>query len=58
MHQLLPDGGRRFLGGTCQLAAYGPELRRAPGESATRLEVRAVNELFTASAPASTELIW
>ncbi len=58
VHQLLPGGGRSFLGGTCQLATYLPRLRRAAGESASRIEVRAVGELFDASAPATTRFAW
>ncbi|KAB7845535.1 endo-beta-N-acetylglucosaminidase [Streptomyces mobaraensis] len=52
LHQRLPDGGVRFLGGTCGHAFYVPELRRTAGEAVTRVEVRAVDELYASSAPA------
>ncbi|MFF4952098.1 endo-beta-N-acetylglucosaminidase [Streptomyces chattanoogensis] len=58
LHRLLPDGGRRFLGGTCGTAFYLPGLRREPGEKALRLEVRAISELFTRSDPAGTVFPW
>lgn len=56
--RVLPDGSRRFLGGTCGTALYLPAVRRAGGERATVLEVRAVDELYAASAPARTTLTW
>ncbi|MFI6767381.1 endo-beta-N-acetylglucosaminidase [Streptomyces sp. NPDC050355] len=58
LHRRLPDGTRRFLGGTCGTAFYLPGLRRAQNEPAARLQVRAVQELFTVSEPAETELPW
>ncbi|UQI46651.1 endo-beta-N-acetylglucosaminidase [Streptomyces sp. HU2014] len=58
LHQLLPGGGRRFLGGTCGHAYYVAALRRAAGEAATRVEVRAVDELYASSAPASVTFRW
>ncbi|UNO44081.1 endo-beta-N-acetylglucosaminidase [Streptomyces sp. MST-110588] len=58
VHQLLPDGARRFLGGTCGTALYIPAVRRTAGERATRLEVRAVGELYTSSAPVPAVVSW
>ncbi|MEV4435753.1 endo-beta-N-acetylglucosaminidase [Streptomyces sp. NPDC049585] len=58
VHQVLPGGERRFLGGTCGHAYYVPVLSRTAGEPATRLEVRAVDELYTASAPAPVTFHW
>ncbi|MBT2384126.1 endo-beta-N-acetylglucosaminidase [Streptomyces sp. ISL-11] len=56
--QVLPGGGRRFLGGTCGHAYYVAALRRAAGEATTRVEVRAVDELYASSAPASVSVRW
>ncbi|MEH6376046.1 endo-beta-N-acetylglucosaminidase, partial [Streptomyces sp. KLMMK] len=58
VRQALPGGGFRFLGGTCGHAYYVPALRRTDGEAATRIEVRAVDELYTASAPAPVTFRW
>ncbi|WP_367138349.1 MULTISPECIES: endo-beta-N-acetylglucosaminidase [Streptomyces] len=58
LRQALPGGRFRFLGGTCGHAYYVPALRRTDGEAATRIEVRAVDELYTASAPASVTFRW
>ncbi|WP_432036003.1 endo-beta-N-acetylglucosaminidase [Streptomyces cucumeris] len=58
LHQVLPDGGRRFLGGTCGTAFYVPALRRADGETASRIDVRAVDELFRCSRPSSVPFVW
>ncbi|MFG2196948.1 endo-beta-N-acetylglucosaminidase [Streptomyces sp. NPDC048639] len=58
VHQLLPGGGRRFLGGTCSPASYVPALRRTGAEAETRLEVRAVGGSYAVSAPASLALQW
>ncbi|MEV4443310.1 endo-beta-N-acetylglucosaminidase, partial [Streptomyces sp. NPDC049577] len=58
LRQVLPGGGFRFLGGTCGHAYYVPALRRTAEEAATRVEVRAVDELYAASAPASVTLRW
>ncbi|MFI9201450.1 endo-beta-N-acetylglucosaminidase [Streptomyces sp. NPDC053048] len=58
LHQVLPGGARRFLGGTCGHAYYVPALRRTADEAATRVEVRAVDELYAASAPASVTYRW
>ncbi|CAM5336033.1 endo-beta-N-acetylglucosaminidase [Streptomyces abikoensis] len=58
LRQALPGGRFRFLGGTCGHAYYVPALRRTDGEAATRIEVRAVDELYTASAPASLTFRW
>ncbi|MEU7150691.1 endo-beta-N-acetylglucosaminidase [Streptomyces sp. NPDC045456] len=56
--QTLPDGKRRFLGGTCGTAFYLPALRRTDGEPGTRLEVRAVGELYGSSAAATAVFTW
>ncbi|MGP3688852.1 endo-beta-N-acetylglucosaminidase [Streptomyces sp. IBSNAI002] len=56
--RVLPDGSRRFLGGTCSAALYLPSVGRAGQERATVLEVRAVDELYAASLPARTTLTW
>ncbi|WP_223838086.1 endo-beta-N-acetylglucosaminidase [Streptomyces venezuelae] len=56
--RVLPDGTRRFLGGTCGTALYVPALERAGRERVTVLEVRAVGERYTASAPARTSYRW
>ncbi|MFH8346180.1 endo-beta-N-acetylglucosaminidase [Streptomyces sp. NPDC018045] len=58
VHQVLPGGQRRFLGGTCGTAFYVPALRRTSGEPGTRLEVRAVGELHTSSAATATVFTW
>ncbi|MEU5418041.1 endo-beta-N-acetylglucosaminidase [Streptomyces sp. NPDC020667] len=58
LHQVLPGGGRRFLGGTCGHAYYVAALRRTATEAATRVEVRAVDELYASSAPASVTFRW
>ncbi|WP_438311171.1 endo-beta-N-acetylglucosaminidase [Streptomyces sp. HUAS TT3] len=58
LHRLLPDGTRRFLGGTCGTALYLPAVVRAGRERAAVFEVRAVDELYAASAPARTTLAW
>ncbi|MFJ3170686.1 endo-beta-N-acetylglucosaminidase [Streptomyces roseus] len=58
LHRLLLDGTRRFLGGTCGTALYLPAVMRAGREPAVRFEVRAVDELYAASAPAATALPW
>lgn len=56
--RVLPDGTRRFLGGTCAAAFYLPEFPRAGRERAAALEVRAVDELYAVSAPARTAFPW
>lgn len=56
--RVLPDGTRRFLGGTCGAALYLPSVRRAGRERAAVFEVRAVDELYAASAPARTTMAW
>lgn len=56
--RVLPDGTRRFLGGTCGTALYLPAVRRAGRERAAVFEVRAVDELYAASAPVRTTLAW
>ncbi|MCW7944789.1 endo-beta-N-acetylglucosaminidase [Streptomyces hygroscopicus] len=61
LHRVLPDGTRRFLGGTCQYAYYvgGPAGPAADqGESTARFELRAVGELYNVSTPATTVHRW
>lgn len=58
LHRILPDGARRFLGGTCQTAFFVPDIRREPGEKAARFQVGAVGELYTTSGAASTAHRW
>ncbi|MFF8594332.1 endo-beta-N-acetylglucosaminidase [Streptomyces sp. NPDC015220] len=58
LHRVLPDGTRRFLGGTGQRAYFVAGLTPAPGERAVRFEVRAVGELYTSSAPATVTHPW
>ncbi|MFH8749010.1 hypothetical protein ACH4GK_11100 [Streptomyces rimosus] len=57
-HPPLPDGKRRFLGGTCETAFFLPAPRCTSGEPRTRLEVRAVGEPHTASAAAASVFTW
>ncbi|MEU6351856.1 endo-beta-N-acetylglucosaminidase [Streptomyces sp. NPDC047072] len=58
LHRVLPDGTRRFLGGTCQRAYFLGGLQPEQGEAAARFELRAVGELYTASAPATVTHTW
>jgi len=58
LYRTLPDGTRRFLGGTCQCAFYAGGLVPEQGETAARFELRAVGELFTISTAATTTHIW
>lgn len=58
LYRTLPDGTRRFLGGTCQRAFYVGGLAAEQGEPAARFELRAVGELFTVSTPATTTHTW
>lgn len=58
LHRVLPDGTRRFLGGTCGTAFFVPGLRREPGEKSARFQVRAVGELYTTSGAASVAHRW
>ncbi|MFE9403717.1 endo-beta-N-acetylglucosaminidase [Streptomyces sp. NPDC006530] len=58
LHRILPDGTRRFLGGTCQNAYYVPGAVAEPGEKSARFEVRAVGELYTVSGPAPAVHPW
>jgi endo-beta-N-acetylglucosaminidase D len=58
LYRTLPDGTRRFLGGTCQRAFYVGSLVPEQGEPAARFELRAVGELFTVSTPATTTHTW
>ncbi|MFG2879076.1 endo-beta-N-acetylglucosaminidase [Streptomyces sp. NPDC048337] len=56
--RVLPDGTRRFLGGTCGTALYVTAVERAGRERAAVFEVRAVDELYALSAAARTTLAW
>ncbi|WP_317446614.1 endo-beta-N-acetylglucosaminidase [Streptomyces collinus] len=58
LHRVLPDGTRRFLGGTCQRALFVAGLRPEPGESAARFELRTVGELYNASTPVTVTHPW
>ncbi|MGW5329012.1 endo-beta-N-acetylglucosaminidase [Streptomyces sp. NPDC004014] len=58
LHRVLPGGTRRFLGGTCQRAHFVTGLLPAPGERAARFELRAVGELYNASAPVTVTHSW
>lgn len=58
LHRLLPDGTRRFLGGTCQRAFFAGGLRPEPGEETARFDLRAVGELYTTSAPVTVTHRW
>ncbi|MEV6398646.1 endo-beta-N-acetylglucosaminidase [Streptomyces sp. NPDC051907] len=58
LHRVLPDGSRRFLGGTCSHAFFVSRLRPEQGEGAARFEVRAVGELYTTSGAASAVHRW
>ncbi|MCG8965743.1 endo-beta-N-acetylglucosaminidase [Streptomyces sp. CL12-4] len=58
LHRVLPDGTRRFLGGTCQRAWFAGGLTPEQGERAARFEVRAVGELYTTSAPVTVTHPW
>ncbi|MFF3941455.1 endo-beta-N-acetylglucosaminidase [Streptomyces phaeofaciens] len=58
LHRVLPDGSRRFLGGTCQAAFYLAGLAPEQGERTARFELRAVGELYTASAPVTVTHTW
>ncbi|GAA4084661.1 endo-beta-N-acetylglucosaminidase [Streptomyces shaanxiensis] len=58
LHRLLPDGTRRFLGGTCQRAFFVGGLGPEQGEQEARFELRAVGELYTTSAPATVTHPW
>ncbi|WP_416981804.1 endo-beta-N-acetylglucosaminidase [Streptomyces sp. T028] len=58
LHRLLPDGTRRFLGGTCQTAFFLTGLAPEQGEEAARFELCAVGELYTASAPVTVSHTW
>ncbi|MCH5670964.1 endo-beta-N-acetylglucosaminidase [Streptomyces gilvus] len=58
LHRLLPDGTRRFLGGTCQKAYFVSGLQPEQGEPAARFELRAVGELYTSSAPVTVTHPW
>ncbi|MEU8887621.1 endo-beta-N-acetylglucosaminidase [Streptomyces sp. NPDC048442] len=59
VHQVLPDGARRFLGGTAGSAYYVPSLHRTSDtEKRAVLEVRAVGPLLSSSRPTTTSLAW
>ncbi|MFJ2261456.1 endo-beta-N-acetylglucosaminidase [Streptomyces sp. NPDC087844] len=58
LHRVMPDGTRRFLGGTAQQAFFVGGLTAEGGETAARFELRAVGELYTASAPATLTHTW
>ncbi|WP_369042753.1 endo-beta-N-acetylglucosaminidase [Streptomyces sp. Midd1] len=58
LHRILPDGTRRFLGGTCQRAFHVAGLAPEQGEAAARFELRSVGELFSVSTPATTTHTW
>ncbi|GHG93814.1 endo-beta-N-acetylglucosaminidase [Streptomyces rubradiris] len=58
LHRLLADGTRRFLGATGQRAWFVTGLRPEQGEPAARFEVRAVGELYNASAPVTVTHPW
>ncbi|MGW0212280.1 hypothetical protein ACWDZ8_43605, partial [Streptomyces sp. NPDC003233] len=55
---LLPDGTRRFLGGTCQRSYFLAGLQPEQGETAARFELRAVGELYNASTPVTVTHPW
>ncbi|MEU3984188.1 endo-beta-N-acetylglucosaminidase [Streptomyces sp. NPDC026672] len=58
LHRLLPDGTRRFLGGTCQRAFFVTGLKPEQGETTARFELRSVGELYTSSAPVTVTHTW
>ncbi|MFG2143394.1 endo-beta-N-acetylglucosaminidase [Streptomyces sp. NPDC048696] len=49
LHRALPDGSRRFVGGTCGTAFFVPGVTPLGAERSARFEIRAVGELYTAS---------
>ncbi|MBW1595489.1 endo-beta-N-acetylglucosaminidase [Streptomyces sp. JJ38] len=51
VHQVLPDGERRFLGATGGTALHLPEVRRSGDEARTALEIRAVGTSYLPSPP-------
>ncbi|MFJ8752754.1 hypothetical protein ACIREO_25965 [Streptomyces sp. NPDC102441] len=58
VHQILPDGTRRFLGGTCGTAFFLSGVRREADERSARFQVRAVDELYGVSDAAVTAHRW
>ena len=58
LHRVLPDGTRRFLGGTCQHAWFAGGLEPEQGERSARFELRAVGELYTSSEPVTVTHTW
>ncbi|MGV9245278.1 hypothetical protein [Streptomyces sp. NPDC003710] len=57
-HRVLPDGTRRFPGGTCRRAYCAGGLAPEQDESVARFELRAVGELYNVSMPATTTPRW
>ncbi|MCF1509643.1 hypothetical protein [Streptomyces glomeratus] len=57
-HSVLPDGTRRFPGGTCRRAYCAGELAPEQDESVARFELRTVGELYNVSMPATTTPRW
>ncbi|MGP9022355.1 endo-beta-N-acetylglucosaminidase [Streptomyces sp. BR1] len=58
LHRVLPDGSRRFVGGTCGTAFFVPGVTPQGAERSARFEIRAVGELCTASAAVSVVHPW
>lgn len=58
LHQLLPDGDRRYLGGTPGTAYYLPALRRSGAEEHTTIEIRAVDSGLLASDTVAVDHQW
>ncbi|MBD0745082.1 endo-beta-N-acetylglucosaminidase [Streptomyces sp. CBMA152] len=58
LHRVLPDKSRRFVGGTCGTAFFVPGVTPQGAERSARFEIRAVGELYTASAPVSVVHPW
>ncbi|MCI3278037.1 endo-beta-N-acetylglucosaminidase [Streptomyces cylindrosporus] len=58
LHRLLPDGTRRFLGGTGQQAFFVAGLQPEQGERAARFELRSVGELYDTSDPVTVTHTW
>ncbi|MGW8952535.1 endo-beta-N-acetylglucosaminidase [Streptomyces sp. NPDC055709] len=58
LHRVLPDGTRRFIGGTCQRAFFVPGLQPEQGERTTTFELRSVGELYTSSDPVTVTHTW
>lgn len=58
LHRVLPDKSRRFVGGTCGTAFFVPGVTPQGAERSARFEIRAVGELYTASAAVSVVHPW